>query len=138
VFVVLHLCRADRRGATVASSLLLRSRTSRSYRRRRSIDDATVLLANGLIEAGRKKFDVPGDARVIDGKGLTLFPGMIDALTNLAQKERDSDAPARRPPRGPVITGPKTVRRPHPGERPTRLPMTRASRNGARPDSPPR
>jgi len=71
------------------------------------IEGATVLLANGLIEAVGKKVNVPGDARVIDGKGLTLFPGMIDALTTLAQKKEPESSSESRPARGPVITSPQ-------------------------------
>jgi len=72
------------------------------------VEDATVLLANGLIEAVGKNLTIPGDARVIEGKGLTLFPGMIDALTNLAQKKDDSSSSSGEGrPRGPVITGPE-------------------------------
>lgn len=70
-----------------------------------SIDDATVLLANGLIESVGKNVKIPGDARVIDGKGLSLFPGMIDALTNLAQKKDESSSEGRKS--APVITGPE-------------------------------
>src|SRR5688572_13599596 len=72
-----------------------------------TIDDATVLLANGLIEAVGKKVSVPGDARVIDGKGLTLFPGMIDALTTLAQKQTEATSDTRAAAPAPVIMGPQ-------------------------------
>src|SRR5689334_20966048 len=71
------------------------------------MEDATVLLANGLIEAVGKNLAIPGDARIIEGKGLTLFPGMIDALTTLAQKKDDPSSSGDRPSRGPVITGPE-------------------------------
>ena len=84
------------------------------------VEDATVLLANGLIEAVGKNLAVPGDARVIEGKGLTLFPGMIDALTNLAQKKDDpSSSSGEGRSRGPVITGPE--------DRPQTTPFVSAS-----------
>ena len=51
------------------------------------VEGVTVLIADGLIEAVGKNVKVPGDARVIDGKGLSLYPGMIDAMTTLAQKQ---------------------------------------------------
>jgi imidazolonepropionase-like amidohydrolase len=44
------------------------------------IEDATLILRNGLIEALGKELVVPPDARVIDGKGLTLTPGLIDGF----------------------------------------------------------
>ena len=72
-----------------------------------TLEGATVLLANGLIEAVGKKVNVPGDARVIDGNGLTLFPGMIDALTTLAQKKEPESSGESRPAQAPVIMGPQ-------------------------------
>jgi hypothetical protein len=53
------------------------------------IDGATVLLSNGLIEAVGTRVTIPADAWVIDGEGLTLYPGMIDALTAMAQKKEE-------------------------------------------------
>ena len=70
------------------------------------VEDATVLLANGLIEAVGKNVAVPGDARVIEGKGLTLFPGMIDALTTLGQK-KDTDSDNGRGSRTEWVNGPE-------------------------------
>jgi imidazolonepropionase-like amidohydrolase len=70
-----------------------------------TLEDATVLLADGLIEAVGRSVKLPGDARVIDGKGLTVFPGMIDALTAMAQK-KDTESSEERP-QAPVIRGPQ-------------------------------
>lgn len=53
---------------------------------------ATVLVADGLIEAVGTDLDIPADARVIDGKELTLYPGLIDALSTVGQKQADDDA----------------------------------------------
>ncbi len=70
------------------------------------IEGATVLLADGLIEAVGKNIKIPGDARVIDGKDLTLFPGMIDAMTTMAQKaEADASGDART--RAVAVSGPE-------------------------------
>ena len=71
------------------------------------IEGATVLLADGLIEAVGKNIKVPGDALVIDGKGLSLYPGMIDALTNIAQKKEPESSGDARASRAPVIMGPE-------------------------------
>ncbi|HEX6790439.1 MAG TPA: amidohydrolase family protein, partial [Candidatus Krumholzibacteria bacterium] len=71
-----------------------------------TVEDATVLLANGLIEAVGKNVKVPGDARMIDGKGLMLFPGMIDALTTMAQKKEPESSGEGRGTQAPVIMGP--------------------------------
>ncbi len=47
------------------------------------IDRGTVVVRNGLIEAVGPNVQAPADAQVIDGNGLTVYPGLIDALTNL-------------------------------------------------------
>jgi imidazolonepropionase-like amidohydrolase len=41
----------------------------------------TVILRNGLIEAVGADIPVPADAWVIEGDGLTVYPGLIDALS---------------------------------------------------------
>ncbi len=46
------------------------------------IEHGTVLVRNGLIEAVGENVTVPADAWVIDCKGLTVYPGLIDALSN--------------------------------------------------------
>jgi len=51
------------------------------------IDKGTVIIRNGLIEAVGASVSVPSDARVIDGNGLIVYPGLIDSYTNLALPE---------------------------------------------------
>lgn len=46
------------------------------------IEGGTVVIANGLIAAVGKDVTIPPEAWVIDGKGLTVYPGLIDALTS--------------------------------------------------------
>ena len=48
-----------------------------------TIERGTVVLRNGLIESVGAAARVPADARVIDGAGLTVYPGFFDAYTNL-------------------------------------------------------
>lgn len=48
------------------------------------IDRGTVVFRDGLIIAVGANVTAPADARVIDGTGLTVYPGFIDANTNLA------------------------------------------------------
>lgn len=43
-------------------------------------ETATVLLRDGLIEAVGPTVAIPPDARLIDAKGLTLTPGLIDGF----------------------------------------------------------
>jgi imidazolonepropionase-like amidohydrolase len=42
------------------------------------IASGTVVIRNGLIEAVGAAVDAPADARVIEGNGLTVYPGLID------------------------------------------------------------
>jgi hypothetical protein len=47
------------------------------------IDDATIVVARGVILAVSKDATIPADAWVIDGKGLTVYPGLLDAFTDV-------------------------------------------------------
>jgi imidazolonepropionase-like amidohydrolase len=51
------------------------------------IDGGTVVIANGLIAAVGKDVAIPPEAWVIDGKGLTVYPGLIDALTDVGMAQ---------------------------------------------------
>ena len=51
------------------------------------IERGTVVVRNGLIAAAGANVTCPSDARVIDGTGLTVYPGLIDSYTNLALPE---------------------------------------------------
>lgn len=77
------------------------------------IEDATVVVARGVILAVGKDANIPADAWVIEGKGLTVYPGLVDALTDVGLSpaapapqgmEGAAPAPTRRtsePSRGP-------------------------------------
>ena len=47
------------------------------------IDRGTVVFRDGLIVAVGANVTAPPDARIIDGTGLTVYPGIIDANTTL-------------------------------------------------------
>ena len=47
------------------------------------IERGTILIRRGLIAAVGAQTSAPADARVIDGTGLTIYPGLIDANTTL-------------------------------------------------------
>lgn len=53
---------------------------------------ATVVIRGGLIEAVGENAKVPADARVIDGSGLTVYPGFFDAYTSLGIPARPPQA----------------------------------------------
>jgi imidazolonepropionase-like amidohydrolase len=52
-----------------------------------TIESGTVIIQNGKIAAVGAGVAVPSGAEKIDGKGLTVFPGMIDAGTNMGLSE---------------------------------------------------
>ena len=52
-----------------------------------TIENGTVLIQNGKIAAVGANISIPSGAEKIDGKGLSVFPGMIDADTNLGLSE---------------------------------------------------
>jgi hypothetical protein len=52
-----------------------------------AIPRGNVILRNGLIEAVGADVPVPADAWVIEGDGLTVYPGLIDALSTFGIPE---------------------------------------------------
>ncbi len=47
------------------------------------IDRGTIVVRNGIIAAVGANVAVPADARTIDGAGLTVYPGFIDAYSSI-------------------------------------------------------
>ena len=47
------------------------------------LDDANVVVSKGTIVAVGKDVTIPPDAWVIDGKGLTVYPGFVDGFTDV-------------------------------------------------------
>lgn len=47
------------------------------------LENGTVVLDNGLITAVGTSVDVPPTAWVIDGTGKVVYPGLVDALSNV-------------------------------------------------------
>src|SRR5690242_17422291 len=43
---------------------------------------ATVVIRDSIIEAVGADMPAPADALVMDGKGLTVYPGFLDALSH--------------------------------------------------------
>jgi hypothetical protein len=89
----------------------------------------TVVLRGGLIEDVGANIAIPPDAWVIDGSGLTVYPGFIDALSTWGIP---GAAPARTPP-GAVTaapaaqTGSPTPRSRGPEDRPQTYSFERAA-----------
>jgi imidazolonepropionase-like amidohydrolase len=57
------------------------------------IESGTVVIRGGKIEAVGAGVAVPAGAEVIEARGLTVYPGMIDAGTSLGLVEVNSGAP---------------------------------------------
>ena len=64
------------------------------------IDRGTVVIRDGLIAAVGPNVSAPADARIIDGAGLTVYPGLIDANTSLGLPQ-----PAATPAASPTTGG---------------------------------
>jgi len=47
------------------------------------VENATVVMAHGVITAIGKDVTIPPDAWIIEGKGLTVYPGLFDSFTDL-------------------------------------------------------
>src|SRR5277367_2901696 len=62
------------------------------------LENATIVMAHGVITAIGKDVAIPPDAWIIEGKGLTVYPGLFDAFT-------DVGLPSAAPAAGPVEGG---------------------------------
>jgi hypothetical protein len=47
------------------------------------LENATVIVARGVIKAVSKDATIPDEALVIEGKGLIVYPGFIDSFTDV-------------------------------------------------------
>lgn len=69
------------------------------------IEKGTVVMANGIITAVGTDVTIPPEAAVVDGTGLTVYPGLIDAGATVGLSAEESAAPSGgrgRGPRGPA------------------------------------
>ena len=58
------------------------------------IEGATVVIAKGLIAAVGKDAAIPAEAWVIEGKDLTVYPGLVDALSDIGLAAPEAPAQA--------------------------------------------
>ena len=69
------------------------------------IEKGTVVVRNGVIAAVGALVEIPGDARLIDCTGMNVYPGIIDALSDVgieeARPQTSSSPPAPRVPGAP-------------------------------------
>ena len=60
-----------------------------------AIEKGTIVIRDGLITAVGASVSAPGDARIIDGSGLSVYPCFIDSYTSLGIDEPGSAAGGR-------------------------------------------
>lgn len=72
-----------------------------------TLERATVVVANGLITAVGPDVAIPGDAWILEGEGLVLYPGLIDGMTalGLESPEGPSSRGSGGPPGGGTTSG---------------------------------
>ena len=75
------------------------------------IENGTVIVSHGVITAVGKDVNFPQETWVIDGKGLTVYPGLIDSFTDVGlvsppapEGARSSAPPSRGPEDRPAST----------------------------------
>ena len=91
-----------------------------------TINNGTIVMANGKIQALGTNVLVPANAEVIDCKGLRIYPGMIDAggkigLLEIGQIPQGSDEAEK----GDVLPQIKALTAINPNA--TAIPVTRVS-----------
>jgi len=63
------------------------------------VENGTIVISRGLITANGMDIAIPPEAWVIEGKGLTVYPGLIDSFTDVgipaAPPASSEDAPRR-------------------------------------------
>ena len=97
------------------------------------LEHGTVLLRDGLIESVGASISIPADAWVIEGRGLTVYPGLIDALSTWGLPEaapaaqgRSGATPAPAPTTPAAPSPPQPVAR-GPEDRPSNHSWVRAA-----------
>ena len=95
---------------------------------RPAIAKGTVVLRNGLIEAVGAEIQIPSDAWVIEGEGLTVYPGLIDALSSTGMPDAAPAGGARGAAAAiPVSTTPSAAPARGPEDRPNTTSWLRAA-----------
>ena len=91
------------------------------------IESGTVVVAKGLIVAVGTDVTIPPEAWVIEGKGLTVYPGLIDALTNLGLQAPAPPAHPRAPAAEEMPAPQPQVTSRGPEDRPATTPWEKAA-----------
>lgn len=73
------------------------------------IEKGTVVVRDGIIESVGAAIGAPADARVIDGTGLTVYPGLVDSYAVVEAESKPEGPQQQGPPRGPDRENPPGV-----------------------------
>lgn len=65
-----------------------------------TLERGAVLIRDGVIQAVGEAIAMPSDAWIIEGRGLTVYPGLIDALSTWGIPEPAPASSGRTPPPG--------------------------------------
>jgi imidazolonepropionase-like amidohydrolase len=97
------------------------------------IENATVIISRGVITAVGQDANIPEEAWVIDGKGLTVYPGLVDSFTDVGLLPAPPPAGGEGGPRAPqpISRGPED----RPGSTPWRDAAGEASLSDKRVES---
>lgn len=90
------------------------------------IEKGTVVMANGIITAVGADVTIPPEAAVVDGAGLTVYPGLIDAGATVGLSAEENAAPAGGRGRGPRAPAPAKISN-GPQDRPATTPWVVAA-----------
>ena len=80
-------------GVNFPRGILRDSQCTHRDGQRPDIDNGTIVIRDGKIEAVGASVSVPSGAQTIDARGLSVYPGMIDAGTSLGLVEVGQGAP---------------------------------------------
>jgi imidazolonepropionase-like amidohydrolase len=59
-----------------------------------TLDKGTVVVRNGTIESVGVSVNIPADCWIVDGAGLTVYPGLFDALSTMGLNEPAASSPS--------------------------------------------
>jgi imidazolonepropionase-like amidohydrolase len=89
------------------------------------IAKGTVVIRNGLIEAVGENITVPADALIVEGEGMTVYPGLVDALSTWGMPGTAANGRGGTGGRGPTVTTPVVTPVTTPPASPSRGPEDR-------------
>ena len=72
------------------------------------LEDATIILRHGLVQAAGRDLLIPPEARVWDLRGMTVYPGFLDAYATFG-KAQETPRSAQKPSWNPSVHAERSV-----------------------------